>query len=165
MELVWKRLLAVLADMIEHSRSLAELARRQREAVVREQVRQVGETVLAQEQAMQAFQDLEGERSALVAELGGQLGLVPEQLTAKRLLELVPPAWSNDYRSRVEQLRRQMEEVKAEHEVNRRLLRRSQDFVRWLMNYLVTPEGAAPVYDKLGSQVQRSYYHFVNHML
>jgi hypothetical protein len=165
MELIWKRLLGIMGTMIERCGVLAELARRQREAVIREQVRQVGEIVLAQEAELQTFQELEEERSALVAELGRQLGLAPALMTASRLLAVVPAAWSNEYRAQVERLRRLMEEVKTEHEVNRKLLRRSQEFVRWLLSFLVTPDGAAPVYDELGAQVQRSYYHFVNQML
>jgi hypothetical protein len=165
MELIWKRLLTVMETMTNRCGDLADLARRQREAVVREQVREVGETVLAQEQALQAFQDLENERAALAQELGSQLGLPPDPLTSSDLLQRVPPAWSETYRAQVEKLRRAVEEVKAEHETNRRLLRRSQEFVRWLLSFLVTPQGAATVYDELGAQVQRSYYHFVNQML
>lgn len=165
MELIWKRLLGVMTAMAEHCQTLANLARDQRDALVREQIRRVGETVLAQEQEMQVFQELEAERSALVAELGRQLGIPAGQLTATRLLERVPDAWRASYREQVERLRRLVEEVKTEHELNSRLLKRSQEFVRWLLSYLVTPEGAAPVYDAVGSQVQKSYYHFVNQML
>jgi len=165
MELIWKQLLTVMETMCQRSRGLAELARRQREAVAHEQIREVGEIVIAQERELQAFQELEQEREALVRAVCEDLKLAPEKLDAARLLELVPAAWSNTYRQQVEQLRRAVDEVKREHEVNRRMLQRSQEFVTWLLNYLVTPEGSTPVYDAAGVQVQRSYYHFVNQML
>lgn len=165
MELVWKQLLRVMTDMTGRCGRLADLARRQREALVAEQVREVGETVIQQEQELAAFQGLEQERAALVQALGDQLHVPAESLTSNQLLALVPPAWSAAYREQVATLRARVDEVKQEHAVNRKLLQRSQEFVRWLLNYLVTPDGAAPVYDEVGSQVQRSYYHFVNQML
>jgi hypothetical protein len=164
MELLWTRLLHVLADMTRRCAHLAELARQQRQALTAERVREIGESVIEQERELEVFQGLEGERAALVESLGERLGVPPEGMTGNRFLSLVPPAWSAEYRERLAGLRAGVDEVKREHAVNRKLLQSSQEFVRWLVTYLVTPEGATPLYDDGGLAVQRSYYHFVNQM-
>lgn len=165
MELVWKQLLNIMAGMTKQSQGLIELAERQREAVVREDVRAVGECVIEQEHAMADFQGLEQERQALLADLACQLELPPTELNSRRLLTLVPPAWSNAYRAQMQVLRESMERVKHEHEVNRKLINHSRQFVGWLIQFLVTPEGSAPVYDARGAKAQKSYYHVVNQAL
>lgn len=165
MELLWAQLLNVMDRLTRHGQGLIELAHKLRESVLKEDVRQIGAWVLEQEQEMQGFQDLEREREALVHALGQGLGLDAEQVNAGTLLARVPPAQNSEYRERLGALRRVVDTLKQEQAVNQRLLRRSQEFVHWLVQYLVTPEGAAPMYDHQGSSQQRSFYHFVNQSL
>jgi hypothetical protein len=165
MELVWKQLLNTMAGMTKHSQGLIDLALRQREAVVREDVQTVGQCVIEQEHAMADFQALEQERQALLADLARQLQVPEPELNSRRLLSLVPPDWSNAYRAQMQALRESMERVKREHEINRKLINHSREFVGWLIQFLVTPEGSAPVYDAMGAKAQKSYYHVVNQAL
>jgi len=162
MELTWKRLLQILQTISEKCLKLIELARRQREAIMHEQIQVIGELVIEQEEEIKSFQALEQEREALVQGLWQEFNLVGKEQTISNLLPLVPPDWSNDYRMQVERLRRQFEEVRRENEINRRLLNQSQQFVAWLMSYLVTPEGAMPVYTNTGINHQQAYFHIVN---
>lgn len=162
MELILQQLLQVIERMTGQSKRLVDLARRQRQAVIDEKIREVGEIVIEQEGEMEAFKQLDREREALVRELCSQLVIPEEEITASRLLQHLPPHWSNHYRFQVEQLRRQVAEVKQEHEVNRQLLQRSQQFVGWLLNYIVTPEGAGTVYNRQGEREQPAYYHILN---
>lgn len=165
MELVWIQLLNVLSRLVTQSQALTVLAKRLREAILHEQVREIGELVMEQEEEMQIFQDLEREREALLHAIGQGLDQEPNVLIAARLLQHVPLNLKPDYEQKLAQLRRSMHEVKQEQEVNQRLLRRSQQFMHWLVQYLVTPEGATPVYDASGANAQRSYYHIVNQAL
>jgi hypothetical protein len=164
MELVWKQLLSTLETMAARGQGMLALAQRQREAVVQENIQGVGEVVIEQEYALTEFRNLEQERLALVSDLGVQLGLVP-QPTAAALLPHVPPAWSNAYRFQVDLLKKTMDEVKQAHAVNRKLLAHSQQFIGWVLQFLVTPEGAGALYSDQGEKVQRSYYHVVNQAL
>jgi hypothetical protein len=165
MELVWKQLLNTMEAMTERCQAMLVLAQRQREAVVQENIGSVGEIVIEQEYAQTDFQNLEQERLALVKDLSAQLGLGDKPVTATSLLSYVPPTWSNAYRLQVEMLKKAMAEVKQEHEVNRKLIRHSQQFVSWVLQFLVTPEGASALYSDMGEKVQRSYYHVVNQAL
>ncbi|MEW6517292.1 MAG: flagellar export chaperone FlgN [candidate division FCPU426 bacterium] len=165
MELLWAQLLNVMAGLERQAKDLTALACSLRESLLKEEVRKIGEWVLEQEQEMQRFHDLEREREALVHALGQGLGLDPEYVTATVLLDHVPPAQRAEYRARLETLKRAVETLKQEQAVNQKLLRRSQEFVHWLVQYLITPEGAAPMYDRQGASQQRSYYHFVNQAL
>jgi hypothetical protein len=164
MELGWKSLLATLEAMVARGQGMLDLARRQREAVVQENIQGVGEIVIEQEYALSEFRNLEQERLALVSDLSAQLGLAPRP-TAAALLPHVPPAWSSAYHFQVDLLKKTMTEVKQEHEVNRKLLAHSQQFIGWVLQFLATPEGAGPVYSDQGEKVQRSYYHVVNQAL
>lgn len=162
MELAWRQLMAVIQKLSDCSERLIRLARQIREAAIHEQVRTVGELVIVQEQELKVFNELEQERAALVRSLERDTG---QPLDSQKLLSLVPPAWSNDYRFHIEQLKQRMGDLKRENEVNGKLLRQSQQFIAWLVNCLVTPQGAGAVYDAAGSSQQKSYYHFVNQSL
>jgi len=165
MELLWAQLFNVMDRLTRQGQGLIELAHKLRDSLLKDDVRQIGAWVLEQEQEMQGFQDLEREREALVHALGQGLGLEAGQVDANALLSRVPPAQNPEYRERRNALRRVVDTLKQEQAVNQRLLRRSQEFVHWLVQYLVTPEGAAPMYDHQGASQQRSYYHFVNQSL
>lgn len=165
MELVWKQLQHIMEIMTERCHGMLALAQRQREAVIQENIQGVGEIVIEQEQLMSEFRNLEQERLALVKELGAQLGLNDPALTAAALLPHVPPAWQPAYRLHFDLLKKGMADVKREHEVNQKLLAHSQHFINWVLQYLVTPEGAGALYSPQGEKVQRSYYHVVNQSL
>lgn len=162
MELVLQQLLGVIEHMTGQSKRLVDLARRQRQAVINEQVREVGEIVIEQEGEMETFRQLDRERESLMQELCGQLAIPEKEMTSSCLVQRLPAHWSNHYRFQIDKLRIQVEEVKKEHEINRRLLQRSQQFVSWLLNYIVTPECPGTVYDRQGEQVQPAYYHIIN---
>ncbi len=165
MELVWKQLLNTMTAMTEHCGRMIALAQAQRAAVTKEEIKKIGEIVIEQEQAMIEFQGMEQERQSMVLELSQQLGIPEAELTSARLLKLVPAAWTQLYREQIQALQQGMLQVKKEHETNRKLIQHSQQFVSWLIQYLVTPEGAAPVYDAQGGRMQKSYYHVVNQAL
>jgi hypothetical protein len=162
MELVWKQLLQTMEKMTACCQAMVGMAKRQREAISRENIQSVGEIVIEQEYAQTDFQNLEQERLALVAELARQVGLEKKSPNALALLPYVPPVWSNNYRLQVELLKKSIAEVKQEHEINRKLLAHSQQFINWVLQYMVTPEGAGALYNPQGEKVQRSYYHAVN---
>jgi hypothetical protein len=162
MELVWKHLLHVIQEISGNCEGLISLAQRLREAVVHKKVQTVGELVIEQEKELKVFQSLEREREELMKTLQRDLNLSGGDIDAAQLLSVVPAQWSNDYRFHIEQLRQRMTTVKNENEINRKLLNQSQQFIAWLVNYLVTPENAGPVYNAAGSSQQKSFYHFIN---
>jgi flagellar biosynthesis/type III secretory pathway chaperone len=165
MELVWKQMLFTLERMTAACSELAHLAEQQRQAIVAEEVEQLAQLVVRQEAVNQNLQHLEAEREALVHQLESALGLPGETLRAETLLEKVPAAWSNAYHHQINELRSAMLEIKKRHEVNRRLLEQSQQFLGWLVNFLITPGQAGNFYDAQGQNAQPSYYHIVNQQL
>ncbi|MCD4813454.1 flagellar protein FlgN [bacterium] len=162
MELVWRQLLNIIDRLSQQCDRVTQVSLRMREAIIANRVTEVGEIVIEQEQEMQAFQDLEKEREALLQSLQIEFNLDEKEISSERLLAFVPPQWSNDYREKINTLRIKMETVKQEQNGNRKLLQRSQHFMDWLVKYLVTPEGSAPIYDAGGEQDQKSYYHIIN---
>jgi hypothetical protein len=165
MELVWKQLLNTMEAMTKHCVLIIDLAQKQRTAVTKEEIQKIGEIVIEQERAMVEFQNWEQERQALIRDISRQLEIPESELTSARLLQVVPAAWTNAYRAQIQGLQQSMLRVKQEHEAIRKLISHSQQFVSWLIQYLVTPEGAAPMYDAQGGRTQKSYYHVVNQAL
>lgn len=162
MELTWKQLMQVMEKMSKQTHQLITIAERLNQAIHHEQVELIGQLVIEQEQAMKVFDEYEQQRMALVRTIGEQCRIEQARINAAALLPHMPPEWSNDYRLHITKLKQGMEDLKKINTVNQKLLNQSRQFMSWLINYLVTPVGAAAMYDAAGISVQNSSYHVVN---
>lgn len=162
MELTWKQLLSVMKKIADQAIELTDVAKRLHAAITHEKVREIGELVIEQETKMKVFQEFEQEREALVQSLGQAFHIPKDQVNAAALQPHIPPAWSNDYRLHVEQLKKAMAQVKQANEINQKLLNHSRQFMSWLINYLVTPTGSSAMYNASGINIQNSSYHVIN---
>jgi flagellar biosynthesis/type III secretory pathway chaperone len=162
MELTWKQLLLVMDKITNQAYRLIDIANQLNQAIIQEKIESIGQLVIEQESEMKTFEEHEQERLALVQTIGDYLKISKDRINAAALQPYMPPAWNNDYRLQVTKLKKAMEELKQANLVNQKLLKQTRQFMSWLINYLVTPVGAAALYDDAGVSVQNSSYHVVN---
>ncbi|HSZ69911.1 MAG TPA: flagellar export chaperone FlgN [Solirubrobacteraceae bacterium] len=95
-------------------------------------------------------QQIEGERSLLLARAGALLGLAPELVTLTRMSALMDGASAQLAAARSAQLRGLLHELRREHSCNRALMQIELSFLDHLMKSLAL-DGAPHGYDPRGT--------------
>ena len=95
-------------------------------------------------------QQIEGERSLLLARAGALLGIPAELVTLTRMSSLMDPASAQLAAARSAQLRGLLHELRREHSCNRALMQIELSFLDHLMKSLAL-DGAAHGYDLRGA--------------
>jgi FlgN protein len=111
-------------------------------------------------------QQIEHERSLLLARAGEQLGIGAELVTLTRLSTLMDPETASLAASRSAQLRGLLHELRREHSCNRALMQIELSFLDHLMKSLAL-DGSAHGYDPHGERAGngRSRQHGALHVL
>lgn len=142
-------LLAHLAAQIGSAERLLEIVLAQGAAIRRRDVHEVVRLAGMLQGEMSRRQQIELERTDLLARSGLRLGVPPEAVSISRLSAILPPQSAAQAVSRSAQLTGMLHELQREHMVNRALMKVELSFLDHLMKTLSLD--ANHVYDATGA--------------
>ncbi|MFZ2052106.1 MAG: flagellar export chaperone FlgN [Solirubrobacteraceae bacterium] len=148
-ELLAADLLAHLAAQIGSAERLLEIVISQGAAIRRRDVHEVVRLAGMLQAEMSRRQQIEAERSDLLARSGLRLGVPPEAVSISRLSAMLPSQSAAQAVSRSAQLTGMLHELQREHLLNRALMKVELSFLDYLMKTLSLD--ANHIYDATGA--------------
>ncbi len=142
--------LAHLDAQIASAQRLLEVVLEQGAAIRAREVHSVVRLAGLLHGEMTRRQQIEGERSLLLARAGALLGIAPELVTLTRMSTLMDPAGAQLAAARSAQLRGLLHELRREHSCNRALMQIELSFLDHLMKSLAL-DGNPHGYDPRGA--------------
>lgn len=142
-----------LDTQLTSARTLLELILRQGQAIRERDVDTVLLRLSEVRTEMALREQLEQERTRVIARAGAALGVDPAGVTLDALLSLMPPANAAAARDRSVELRGLLAEIAREHGINRALMRQELAFLDHLVR-LIGEEpatGYAPTESEVGA--------------
>ena len=151
MELLLNRLLMLLADEVGLYRSLLDVCRDERRALLSFELDGITTTSKKKENLILKVRILEEQRAHLIHQIAGSLNLPAAELTITRLAEKVDIRYSYKLSERGAELLSVIEEIGRLQHANRSLMTHSQGLVSSSLSFLNSILNPDPVYHRDGS--------------
>lgn len=138
-------MLEILGEQVAAYRTLNEIALAKQKALVDGRIDDLMEVMQREEVEVARLQTLEDARYQQQIAMGEAVGLVPDDVTVTRLIEILSRqggTLASSLRQRQEELLGVMAEVSRLNELNGRLIQQSLAFVNFSLDLLLEPDTA-----------------------
>jgi len=150
-ETLLQDLRALLARQVENLKTLESLIRQQQDALVKRDVGAILESVAAEEECLRCVQQMERDRSRLMARISGVLGLGDGGITLRQLTENLDPTVGEELRSTGETIREALENIGRVNRENQMLIQHSLEFVHEMLGVLTQDGSGKQIYECSGT--------------
>ena len=150
MEILLKELLELLEDEIEIFRSLLPVFKKEKEAVLTSDLNELNKASATKEKLLFNMRSLEKKRTHIMNNLAESLEVLPDELTLKKLAQLVKEPYSIRLRNCSLQLLKLAKSISVANTGNKNIFAHSLNFVKGALTLLQNIIAPGQVYHRTG---------------
>ena len=151
LNLMLEKLLGVLTRETQLYRSMLAVIDKEKEAAVRAELMALNEATVERESIISALRESDQQRRRLVARLAENLAYPPEDLTLKRLVQLVAEPFAGRLRQASAELRFEVSRVQDVNQRSQQIFEHSLELLRGALNLLNDLHASNTVYYRTGA--------------
>jgi len=151
LNLMLEKLLGVLTRETQLYRSMLAVIDKEKEAAVRAELMALNEAAVERESIISALRESDQQRRRLVVRLAENLAYPPENLTLKRLAQLVAEPFAGRLRQASTELRFEVSRVQEVNQRTQQIFEHSLELLRGALNLLNDLRACNTVYYRTGA--------------
>jgi flagellar biosynthesis/type III secretory pathway chaperone len=151
LDMMLEQLIDLIGRETQLYKSVPALIDKEKEAVVRSQLKALNEAVAEKENIINALRQVDGQRRRLVTGVAEALGYPPRALTLKNLSQLVDEPFAGRLRQAGMNLTSVLNQVQEANQRSKQLFEHSLGLLRGAFNLLNELLSSNPVYYRTGS--------------